>query len=638
MPAEVALLGVLLVVALASRQIGEFVRRLGLPLISGFLAAGLLVGPFALAILGDGAAGQLAYFDDIALGFIAIAAGAELFWKDLRGSLRSIAGVITIQTVVVVALCAMGFAALVGQVPALEGLGRAEVLAASLLVGTIMVARSPSSAYAVIKEVGARGPFTRKVLGVTVLSDALVIVLFAGGVDVARVMLTEGAHLDFQGAMFLIAEIGLDIVAGIVLGVMLGALLALKAPRAVKSLGLLAVGWFAFALSTAMADVHLGGLPLGLFGEPLLVCLVAGLVVANGTGKRAEMHRVVEATAMPVFVVFFTLVGAGLEVDVLVATWAVALLLVLIRAVGLAAGSVAGGLLGGDSVTHGLLMGPAFITQAGVSVGLAREVGHLFEGWGPTVATLLIGVIVINQVMGPPLMKWALGLAGETGRHGAGRNPETPMEAVIFGVEPDTLAIARRLERHGWIVRLADTDPARLEGVAVDGAVRVDLDDPESFAALRLEDVDTVVGMLPEDGANLVASRRAHEAGVRNFVVPLHDRDSAEEFRPLGAHLLDPHEAYVHLIEHYVRTPTAAGMLLGMEEGHDTAEVTILDRRWQGVALRDVRLPEDVLVLSLWREGHHLTVRGTTRFELGDRVTVLGSHESIERVAVLFGD
>jgi hypothetical protein len=54
-----------------------------------------------------------------------------------------------------------------------------------------------------------------------------------------------------------------------------------------------------------------------------------------------------------------------------------------------------------------------FVTQAGVSIGLAKEVGLTFPDWGDSLCNLLVSVIVLNQIIGPPLFKIALIQAGD---------------------------------------------------------------------------------------------------------------------------------------------------------------------------------------------------------------------------------
>ena len=91
-----------------------------------------------------------------------------------------------------------------GMIPGLADLSPAIRVAASLLAGAILVARSPSSAIAVVKELRAHGPFTKTVLGVTVIMDVVVIIAFAGAAAVAGALVSnEAFDLGFLGVELL---------------------------------------------------------------------------------------------------------------------------------------------------------------------------------------------------------------------------------------------------------------------------------------------------------------------------------------------------------------------------------------------------------------------------------------------------
>jgi Kef-type K+ transport system membrane component KefB len=171
----VFLFTVLSIVVLASRQLGDIFARVKLPLISGFLFTGIIAGPFILDFVHTDDIPKFLLLDELALAFIAFAAGAELELQVIRGYIRSIIAIISGQVVAVFALGIVALILIKDLVPFMVGLPQGEVFAIALLGATIMIARSPSSALAIIKELRARGPFTHKVLGATVLKDAVVI-------------------------------------------------------------------------------------------------------------------------------------------------------------------------------------------------------------------------------------------------------------------------------------------------------------------------------------------------------------------------------------------------------------------------------------------------------------------------------
>ena len=164
------------------------IARFKLPLITGFLLVGLISGPFVLNIIEAESLPQLLFLDRMALAFIAFAAGAELEKRVIQSYLRSIVSLIGGLVISVLAIGISTFVLIQNRIPFMASLPLSEVIAIALLGATIMVARSPASALAIIKELRARGPFTHKVLGATVLMDTVVIMIFAASVSFAQVL------------------------------------------------------------------------------------------------------------------------------------------------------------------------------------------------------------------------------------------------------------------------------------------------------------------------------------------------------------------------------------------------------------------------------------------------------------------
>ena len=619
--------------ACAAKEIGAYTRRIGLPLISGFLFLGIVAGPYILGILNTGAVEKLRFLDAFALSFIAFAAGGELELATIRGSLRPILSILLGLTSTVLCLGTAAYILLSGYIPFMQDLPIQGIVAVALIGGTIMVARSPSSALAVIKELRARGPFTQMVLGVTVLMDAVVIVLFTVAVALADVLITGGAfHLSH---LFLVmGEILLDVVFGLTVWQILRAIFALPVSADVKAILMFATGYGMFALSALLWDLHLGDMTLHIVSEPLLVGFIAGFMVANFTPYKTEFRKVIEDAAPLVFIVFFTLVGLSLELDVLAQVWGIALILLVVRLVGIYLGCFVGSSMAGDAVRQKAILGMTFITQAGVSVGLAKEVGVEFPAWGYEFATLAIAVVVMNQCIGPPLLKWAIRMAGE-----AHTRADTPAfdgvrDVVIFGVDDQSLALARQLAAHGWQVKLADLESHRLDPI---DEPHIDLHHlerltPEAFQALEVDRAEAMVAMFDDDTNYTICEMAYEHFGTAHLVVRLYDRSQITRFRELGVSIVDPGTALVNLLDHVVRSPSAASLILGEEEDRDVIDITVANHDLEGVALRDLGLPPDIVVLSIRRHHQPIVVHGYTRLVFGDDVTIVGTPESLADV------
>ena len=632
----IALLVALFIIVLAARQMGGIFARFKLPLISGFLFAGIVAGPFILDFVHSENIPQFLFLDEMALAFIAFAAGAELELQVIRGYFRSIISIIGGQVVAIFAIGVTAFIFIKDMVPFMAVLPSEEILAIALLGATIMIARSPSSALAIIKELRARGPFTHKVLGATVLMDAVVIIIFAAAVSFAAA-LVEGAAFQTSLLIFVVFEILLDIGLGILIGLLLSAIMNLPY-NLLKSILILLLGLSVFLLSTQLHDFHLFLLPVGIFSEPLLICMTAGFYVSNYSRLSSDFRHIIEEMSLPVFLLFFTLVGLELELDVIGQTWGIMLILVVVRLVGIFVGSFAGSTIARDYSPGNALLGLGFITQAGVSVGLAREIGVEFSAWGPELATLSIGVIVLNQIVGPPILKWAINRVGES--HTRAESPEFDgrRDALIFGLESQSLALARQLVNHHWNVTLVTRRPEALANMMAESP-RIELLPEITAAALRTLNTgraESVVLMLSDEENYAICELIYEQFGVKNVIIRLQDRTNFEKFHELGALVVEPGTAMVSLLDQFVRSPFAASLLLGMEPNEGFMEIEMNNPDLSGVAIRDIHFPHDVLLLSISRKGNRLVSHGYTRLAMGDHVTLVGSPDSLTEVQVKF--
>ncbi len=625
-------------IVLASRQIGVQFRRGRLPLITGFLLTGMLAGPYLLGLLTDQMVRQLRFVDQIALGFIALAAGAEFDLAVMRKRLRVIASVASGLVVVTFVLGSLAFYLLSAFIPAFSSLPSLGRVAVAMLAGSILIARSPSSAIAIVNELRAKGPFTRMALGVTIIMDVVVIVWFSGTSAFANAALTS-AGFSPGFLPLLLGELLVSLVVGVALAGLLALLFGTRMHPSLKTGLLLAAGYAIYPLSAWFRAWTHEVLPFEVLIEPLFICMVAGFALTNYTRHHDELARVLASAGPAVYVVFFTLAGASLQLDQLLGMWPIAVGLFAARLFSIAIGSFAGGVLSRAPAQHNRLGWMAFVTQAGVGLGLAKEVALEFPEWGAAFATLLISVIVINQVVGPPLLKWAIHRVDEAHER-APSGAVTTGRALIFGLESQSLALARQLKAHGWSAVIASREARQrdAEEIAATDVEIVPIQDIdlETLHALDAHQATAIVTLLSDD-ENYAICRMAYEHfGTENLVVRLDDRSHWQRFHDLGALIVDPPNAIVSLLDHMVRSPTAASLLLGTDERQDVLDLTVRNRDLEGLPLRDLHLPLDTLIVSIRRDGETLSSHGFTRLKRGDRVTALGSPESLRTVLRLF--
>jgi Kef-type K+ transport system membrane component KefB len=391
---------------------GDMLAWARLPRITGYILAGVIAGPSALHMVGSDTVADLKLLDNLALSFIALAAGGELDLNALSLRFRSIclgvwfqiAGVfIGVFSVVLLGRPWIGF---------LEGLPLREALAAAVLIGVLSVARSPSTAIAVISETRAKGPFTEAALGVTVIIDVLVIALFAAAVSASQAFARAGvpAELSF------LATVSAELAGSVFLGLLLGWGISLYIRRVGVEIPvfILAVAFLASFLSEELAFFLDRFYEMRFHIEPMLICMTAGLFIRNFTRDGEQFISRLDRLSLPVYVLFFALIGASLNLVMLRRTWVLALLLAGFRAFFIWTSAWASCRLCGEPPVNSQVAGFSYIAQAGVSLGLAGLLAKAFPEWGPAAAVTVVAAISINQVIGPVTFKYALDRVGES--------------------------------------------------------------------------------------------------------------------------------------------------------------------------------------------------------------------------------
>ena len=631
------------VIVLAASQIGKLCSIANLPLITGFLLAGILVGPDVLQLVNDDHVKHLDFVNKLALAIIAMAAGNELVLKEFRSRFRSITWITIGQAVTTLSLGAIATFLLTGYLPFVQDLPeetrQATRLAISVLVAVILVARSPSSAIAIINELRSKGPFTQSVLGVTVIMDVAVIVLFAMGSEFAHAV---ASSLDFNIKFIglLVLEIALSVLGGCLLAFIVSKIVPLAAPRQLKSLLLLVLGFGVFFVSDHLREYSHEHWSFSLHLHPLLLCMIAGLLVSNISPHRVEFTRILEQISPPIYLAFFTLTGISIQLDVLAVSWHLALILFAVRLVGIFLGTYAGGWVAGDPPLHRSIGWMSFVTQAGIGIGLAREIAVEFPEWGSEVATLLIAVIVFNQLVGPPLMKWSIIMTKECRTRANTPAFDGVMDAVIFGsAAGPSWILAHRLESHGWNIKLATLEehiPPKEANSDIEVILLSELSE-ESFEALELSHADAIITLL-SDKENLQICQLNYETfGIERMIVRLADHATdIEPFRELDALVVEPRNAIVSLLEHFALSPTGTSMLLGLKPEQDMLEIELRDPSLDGLFIRDLKLPLDVLVLAVTRDGKVVITHGYNRLRMGDHLTIVGPPQSLSETLLYF--
>ncbi len=389
-------LGFLLI---ASYLAGRAARSIALPQITGYLVIGIIVGPYVLGILPMEALREFRFVNGVALALIALSAGGELRMESLRSRVRSIGIITALQVLLVFGLVGGAVYWARGTIDFLQGQPRRVAVAVALIFGLVAVAKSPATTIAVITEEKARGVLTETVLGITVVKDVVILVLIALLVPFASAIVNPAAGFSLQA----VREIFLGILGSLAVGVGLGWLVT-QYLRRVRSYRIL------FVLGVAFISVYLGE-RLGL--EYILIAMAAGFFVQNFSRQGRRLIHALEANSLPVYALFFAVAGSDLNITALGNAWALVTAILLARAGALWLSTYLGAGFAGDppAVRRHAWMG--FLAQAGVTLGIANLVRDRFPIWGVHVATVIVAMIAVNQLIGPPAFRWALVRAGE---------------------------------------------------------------------------------------------------------------------------------------------------------------------------------------------------------------------------------
>jgi len=415
-------------VVLASYTIGELTMVVRLPHITGYLLAGVALGPsvaalfpyapapFDRGVLNPQVINQLGLMDTLAVGLIALSAGGELRLETLRSGLRAILGVLIGHFATVMLAMTLFILLISGIVPTIElpGFGGIDPLGAIALgavVGAISFATSPAATLAILSESNAKGPMSRTVISTVVLKDVVVVVTFTIASVVASLAIGEGSA---DGNVLLV--LAWHVLGSLGVGVGIGGLMVLYLRFVEKEVLLFLVGvvYVATYLSNAF---HL---------DPVLLFLAAGFTVANFSAHGEAMIDSVQQLSMPVFVVFFTLAGARLHLEELAHLWPFALALVSVRAVAVFLGVGLGARIGKADPGTRRYGWMGFLSQAGVAITLAAKLGEDLGAPGRTLSTLLIAGVAINEMIGPVLLERGLILSGEVAPRNQPPSEENP--------------------------------------------------------------------------------------------------------------------------------------------------------------------------------------------------------------------
>ena len=379
----------LAIILLAGLVFGRLVRFFKLPNVTGYLIGGLIIGPSFLNLITTEGIETLSFLSSVALGFIAFSIGSEF-----KASYFKRVGITPIVIAILEALMAV---VLVCATLILFGFDPAY----SIVLGAIAAATAPAATIMVIKQYKARGPVTETLLSVVALDDAVALICFGVAVAIAQ-MINQPGSTDVVSA---ILDPLLEIVYSLGIGGLLGFLFAIPVRffHDEDSRQTLIYAFVLFALFIAQKA--------GI--SDLLTCMAMGAVFANVSNKSDRVMKIADRITPPIFVAFFVLSGADLNIAILPTIGLVGVIYVVVRVLGKIFGAWLGARICHADEKIQKYLGVALVPQAGVAIGLTVVAKTVVPEYAESIRAVILCATLIYELIGPSLAKWTLSKSGE---------------------------------------------------------------------------------------------------------------------------------------------------------------------------------------------------------------------------------
>jgi Kef-type K+ transport system membrane component KefB len=368
---------------------GRVVKHIKLPNVTGYLIAGLLIGPHIFKLISTDIVTQLNIISEMALAFIAFSVGSEFKLSYLKK-----AGL----TSIVIALCEALLASIL-VMGALMLFGYDIELA--LLLGAIAAATAPAATIMVIKQYNAKGPVTETLLSVVALDDAVALMAFGFAMAAVNSILNPRQNSVLVTALLPFVEIIGSILSGLILGLLFNVPLRFFKKNSNR---LIITCGFVF-LANAIAIFA------GL--SSLLLCMSMGAALINTSSSGREIFKIADSITPPIFLMFFVISGAQLDISIIPKIGVIGILYIIIRVAGKVAGASLGAYLMKAPKTVKKYIGFTLLPQAGVAIGLSLIASNALPEHGKTIRAVILCATMIYELIGPAITKISLKKAKE---------------------------------------------------------------------------------------------------------------------------------------------------------------------------------------------------------------------------------
>ena len=396
---------------LSGLLLSRVVKLLGLPAVTAYLIAGVLIGPFLLGKLGigfnatDNTPHDYKILCDLALGFIAFAIGNEFRVSQLKkiGRQATVIGIFqALFTCIVVDIVLIAFSLIVGN--------DVFPLSSAIVLGAVATATAPAATLMVVKQYKAKGPLTDLLLPIVALDDAVGLVVFAVSFGIAKSIDTGVVDV----VSMLVNPI-LEVVLSIALGAVMGILFTVCERYFHSNSKRMAVS-VAFVMATVAisgVSIHVGHVHIAF--SSLLACMMLGTVFCNICDFSEDLMNRADKWTAPLLVLFFVISGAELDLSVFAngIFVLIGVIYIAFRSVGKYFGAGISARITNCDENTSKYLGITLLPQAGVALGMASQALALGSSTGKVVQSITLFAVLIYEIFGPYLTKIALTKAGD---------------------------------------------------------------------------------------------------------------------------------------------------------------------------------------------------------------------------------
>ncbi|MGI6201694.1 MAG: cation:proton antiporter [Christensenellales bacterium] len=365
------------------------VKLVNLPNVTGFLIAGLLVGPYCLKFVAGDFLESFNLITTVALGFIAFSIGGEFKLSHIRQ--------IGSKAITITMFQALTAVLLVDVALILAGFD----VSTSLTLGAIAAATAPAATLMVVRQYKADGPVTRTLLPVVAMDDAVGLMAFSISLAIAKALAVGDAMTVHNMLLEPLVEIVLSLAIGFAIGAALALMMRFFKSRA-NRLSLMVCAVF---LGVALSEM------LGL--SSLLVCMMIGAGLVNLRSDAEVILEGCDRWTPPLFMLFFVISGAELDLAVIPTVGLLGVIYLFVRSLGKYFGSLVGAKIAKADPNVTKYLGVTLLPQAGVAIGMAQMAMAALPEHGVQIRAVVLCATLVYELVGPVLTKIALVKAGE---------------------------------------------------------------------------------------------------------------------------------------------------------------------------------------------------------------------------------